>query len=506
MKKMFVFLFLGWAYVQASYVWQPPVIISNPEQQEVVQEIALDPNGNAVAVWRNASLLLIQAATKLFGEPWSAPETISNLTGGVYEYPLVRVDAQGNAIVVWSESLLGANQLSSAVKIFGQPWSSPNVVPGSTNVSAYDLALDPNGNATVVFDNAQVASEVFSNARTLLGSWGTAVQISNVGAVATEPTIAVDSNGNVIASWIDQVNSNIIAATKPFGMPWQLPGQIIITGARLDFPASLISVNATGDAMVIAVNNNGAVTTFKPFNQAWQTPQQIPGSMNVIINNAFPGIGLDNEGNAIAVWYNTSGALSLSTQLSGQAWSTGQTFSTPATPHPILTSIPSISIDPCGLVLFGWNGNGIQVSSGMIGGLFSTPVTIGSGREPFVAQNPCNHAMVIWDNASEPFFSGPTQVAEGFAVTGVNSFGGSQETINFGTEKSFTNRLMWIKSSTLGVSGYRLYRNGAPIATVGPTVFAYDDIQQKQNKLTQYSITVIDANGIETSPITINVP
>lgn len=505
MKKMFIFLLLGWIHLQASYVWQSPIFLA---QEGSFQTIALDPSGNAIAVWKAqvSGHSVVQAATKLFGQPWSAPEVISNPSVDIDGPVLVRVDAQGNGIVVWVEPF---SQLNSAVKLFGQPWSGPSPVPTSANVEDFDLAMDPNGNSTVVFDTSRSGgtNQIWSSERTLLGPWGASVQISDIATIDDYPFVGVDSSGNVTASWGDSTNNNIMVATKPFGMGWQLPGQAIITGASIAFPAALVSVNPRGDVIVLALNNNGAITAFKPFNQAWQAAQQIPGSMNAIVSNAFPGIGLDNQGNAIAVWYDTNGALSLSTQLFGQAWSSGQTFSSPAPPPLASFGIPSITIDPCGLVLFSWNGNGIQVSSGPIGGVFSSPVTIegsNQGQAPLTVQNPCNHAMVTWLGSEGNPIS--IQVAEGFVVSEVNSFSGSQQTINFGTEKSFTNHLVWTKSLTVGVAGYRIYRNGSLIATVGPTTFQYDDIQQTRTPSTQYSITVIDENGTETTATTINVP
>lgn len=72
MRAIITFLLLlGSFYVHANYTWTPPVELSDLTHAADLQDIALDPSGNAVAAWRimRPGQLVIQAATKLLGQP-----------------------------------------------------------------------------------------------------------------------------------------------------------------------------------------------------------------------------------------------------------------------------------------------------------------------------------------------------------------------------------------------------------------------------------------------------
>ena len=162
-------------------------------------------------------------------------------------------------------------------------------------------------------------------------------------------------------------------------------------------------------------------------------------------------------------------------------------------------------MNPCNLTLVAFNGNnGVEVSSGTIGSSFSTPFLISAGGSPAIDQNPCGHAMILWEGND----GNPTDIeaSEGFTFPGVTSFFGFQRKNSFGSVSEYENRLKWTRAPTQNVSGYRIYRNGIPIATVKAREDDFTDVRQKKNVPVQYGITVMESNGAESSPTIITVP
>src|SRR5581483_1943822 len=103
-----LFCFLAAGSLDA--IWSPTVTldtVGNPGSESATQ-IAVDPNGNAVAAWVKTHLgsSTVNSETLLFGGSWS-----SVIPVGPTVQPSVAVDASGNAVLVWittSNHLQGA--------------------------------------------------------------------------------------------------------------------------------------------------------------------------------------------------------------------------------------------------------------------------------------------------------------------------------------------------------------------------------------------------------------
>jgi hypothetical protein len=487
------FILLICSCLQANYTWSPPVQVSDPTYESYAPSIAIDPQGNAVAVWttyeQSMGLLVVQASTKLYGQPWSAPQIIS-IPGELSSYGAVKVDSQGNAVAVWGANV-GGNGIRSATKLFGQAWSVPDLVPTINGGIGYAFALDNNGNISILWYEQipMVGFQVYSSERTLSSMWSPALRMSPSNS-AIYPNIGIDANGNVIGTWED--GQSIVAASKPFGMAWELPAQIIIGTGQSFAPG--ISVDAAGNAMVTASGYVGATAAYKPFNQPWQPYEVIPGSSTD--PDVIPGVILDNQGNAMAFWGTNSG-YDTSIKLSGQSWS--------PTPSQNPGYLVGTGINRCDQVLLAVELNGLQVTSGTIGQPFSPLFTIGSNGGPTsVGINPCGHVILLTtDNIGMPT---GIEAFEGFAFTPTMTVGGFQRKDDFGFVVEYENVLKWTVSSTQGLSGFVIYRNGIQIATVPVSKTSYVDVQQPKGIPIIYGITVLSNQGEQSSPFFITIP
>jgi hypothetical protein len=101
----------------AGTAWQPPVTLSLPNQHHLDAhnlntDVAVNARGDAIAVWNRSrgDSYIIEGSVRAAGDPWQPPAAISQElehagTDGAKE-PSVVIDAQGNGVVVWSDTTL----------------------------------------------------------------------------------------------------------------------------------------------------------------------------------------------------------------------------------------------------------------------------------------------------------------------------------------------------------------------------------------------------------------
>lgn len=84
--------------------------------------VAIDANGNLVAVWYQNGVNEIWASTSAVGKSWAAPTDISGGTSSATGNPTVRISAAGNATAIYTSPTIGAAYVD---KPAGGAWKSP---------------------------------------------------------------------------------------------------------------------------------------------------------------------------------------------------------------------------------------------------------------------------------------------------------------------------------------------------------------------------------------------
>ena len=105
--------------------WKDPVRVSTVRAYTSFgngPQVAIDPRGNAVVVWRSTRNI-VQSATRRAGGAWRATLPLSG--SGVFVSPHVAIDGQGNAVAVWSVSAMSGGVVMSAVRPAGKGWQVP---------------------------------------------------------------------------------------------------------------------------------------------------------------------------------------------------------------------------------------------------------------------------------------------------------------------------------------------------------------------------------------------
>jgi hypothetical protein len=294
--------------------WSAPVTLSKPGAGSAL--VAVDPEGEVTAVWllerEEGWRSVVQSATRPAGGPWSAPVNLSPERKAARS-PQVALDPQGGATAVWEEESSGATQ--SATRPPGGNWSAP-VTLSATGVRAAwpQVAVDSQGNATAVwagavFSGGRIQSHRIQTAtRPAGGSWSAPVSISKPGhRHVQDPQIAVDPQGEATAIWQRSNGSDLVVqgATRPAGGSWSAPVEITAGHGQGGQHLRLV-VDSWGNATAIWEgydSNQG--TTFaiqgakRPPGGAWSRPTDISRRTK---NLGEPQIAVDPQGRSTAIW------------------------------------------------------------------------------------------------------------------------------------------------------------------------------------------------------------
>lgn len=291
--------------------WSAAVGISPGGALATRAQVALDAHGDAVAIWQYyaGSEEVIQSATRLAGSTWSAPVDVS-VTGSGVSFPTIGLDADGDAVAVWIY-YDGTNEiLESASRPAGGSWS-PSLGISAPGEDPEDLSLevDPQGDAVAVWENYIGPPALVVGAfRPAGGSWSPAGDISPIGEVAFEPAVAIDATGKAVAVWIAEDGTEYIArsAARPRGGPWSPPLDLSAPAADVLDPA--VAVGPQGDAVAAWSIADGMSSVLQgatmPAQGSWSAPAELSGTAARFDR---PDVAADAQGDAAAVWWGSDG-------------------------------------------------------------------------------------------------------------------------------------------------------------------------------------------------------
>lgn len=182
-------------------------------------KIAIDMNGNATVVWYQSDGTGANIWSNRYrtNSGWGTAQVIELDNAGSALNPEVAVDANGNVIAVWQQSdgtrdNIVANRFSAGTWGVAAPIETDN----AGNAQNPRIALDANGNAIAVwFQSDGTRTNIAANRYVAGSGWGSAplIETDNAGPAAY-PRIAFDTNANATIVWhqSDGTRFNINAA------------------------------------------------------------------------------------------------------------------------------------------------------------------------------------------------------------------------------------------------------------------------------------------------------
>jgi hypothetical protein len=322
-------------------------------------QVAVDPSGNALAVWSQPddagfSQLWANHFTPNMG--WGVAERISGEDGRVGA-ARVALDPEGNALAVWNQmGSIWANQFTPR-----SGWSNAErITADEQTADAVDpqIALDPDGNGLAIWsqDDGLRGHTIWASCFAQATGWGVAERIS-AGGYAVFPQIAIDPDGEALAVWSQ--SRSICANRFARATGWGVAERISDAGHAV---SPQVDVDPSGNALAVWSQRDGLCRQRIYAN--WFTPAAGWGLAERIATDnagdAFdPQVAIDPDGNALAVWCRDDGlgwyTICASRFTPATGWSIAQRIATGDAGD---AADPQVAMQPSGRALAVWSQSG----------------------------------------------------------------------------------------------------------------------------------------------------
>ncbi len=331
--------------------WQAVESIAGPTTGQNLKSatISMDKvTGKAIVAWflqgivnvPNTNVYASNLSSRAFDpiSGWTAPlaiETSQPLR--VDNNIALAMDTNGNAIAVWNRFESLQTRIYASRYAAGGGWNAAVRIEDDTTLagggSGQQIAFLPNGDALVVFSSSRggTTSNVWGNKYTVGSGWGTnALVMSGSGAQTSGlirlvglRSLTADESGNAILTfenqqlftnpsryelnlWSKRYSGGAWAADStavPVGPAYTCLNCPTVSGARL-------KINASGQAVATWIarsstkpDSTGVLWVSRSKSDGTWEPQIInDGIPNFFANDNLPDVGIDDVGNITVVW------------------------------------------------------------------------------------------------------------------------------------------------------------------------------------------------------------
>lgn len=497
-----------------------PSNISTPGQNATNPSIAVDPNGNVVAVWIESGVVKSNATT--VSTNWSS--TITTVSNSGASSPVVQIDQNGTATAIWVEN----GVISTSSMPLNGSWSA-EVAIGGTAASSLQMAIDSSGNLVAVWVDGGV---IHSATKLFGGSWSaTPDTLSGVGS--SSPQVAIGNDGTVAVVWQGTVSSSpaIYATTKTIGGTWATPSTISTALVNSCFPK--IAVDPNGNAMAIwysyslngYIYSNVAVqASTLPAGGTWSTPVNISAantSAESIVNPAELSL-------CIIAGYNDSFATAWTSSYDGAMfnyWSNMYSQGTWSGPislyqqNNLLANQLNIATDSNSDVFIIWMNYDSDSSSLVVQGalndmtsysaIFNNPWSLsvsGNNAFPVVSMNytsPNLYGASAWVN-----YDGTNEQIQALTlnhsvIQPPSNLSVSSGVTDYGVLTQNYNVVSWQASPSSNLLTYMIFRDGNYFAWVPSSTLQYTDYNRMTGETGVYGVAATDSYGCQSPMVTI---
>jgi len=188
--------------------WHPAQQIESNPGSAVFPTIRIDGSGNAIVAWHqhNGAVYDIWTARREAGGDWGAPVLLESDDTGNATFPELAVNANGDAVAVWHFSEgTGTHVFAARYDPGAGSWGSPIPLDASNEDATFpDVTVDPSGRALAVWrqtGSANAASVWAASFDPGTGTWSTAARIASGGIDSGSKGVEVetDPDGNAVA-------------------------------------------------------------------------------------------------------------------------------------------------------------------------------------------------------------------------------------------------------------------------------------------------------------------
>jgi PKD domain len=288
--------------------WSAPIEVTPAGEIVRPPKVAMDPAGEAVVVWSRfeGSHYLAQSRTMSPAGAWSEKVDLSDPSFDVYDAE-VAIDPAGEAVAVWEHEGAGdTGVIEGASRPLGSAWSqAAGLTPPGDVASSPDLAISASGEAVLVWEGGSSVETMtpFGIARPAGGGWGAPHGLAPNAKRGNYPMVATDAGGDAVVAWesYGDPSTDIVEAAGLDGQGPRLSDVSIPTGGQVGTPLSF-SVKATDVWSPIAAASwqfgDGSSAAGEAVDHAYRDPGSFPVGLRV---TDAAGNGTAIEGGPVTV-------------------------------------------------------------------------------------------------------------------------------------------------------------------------------------------------------------
>lgn len=279
--------------------------------------VVMNESGNAVGAWLSGDTLW--GSTRPRDTGWSAREPIAvaertDSFGTDLYSPRLAIDRSGALFVAWQSKigLRAGGPLTGEIVVRRRSpdgrWDPPHKVGNTFYQTAVpNTAVDDDGNAMVLWSISNAAEGTLWAAHfDRQQGWSEARRIAIVPhrAELTSSRLAMTRDGRAVAVWAvnDGNQYRILAFRYDRAGGWSSAEEIAVAGSDGRMPT--VAAGGNGEFTAIWVERTGATTTNLWSNHfdgtRWGSPERLPTTEPATI--WYPEVAMDDRGNAMAVW------------------------------------------------------------------------------------------------------------------------------------------------------------------------------------------------------------
>ncbi|HVK59934.1 MAG TPA: hypothetical protein VM432_00230 [Bdellovibrionales bacterium] len=292
--------------------------------------VVTDEDGNEIIAWlqsdgSSVQLFKSEFRNGVWSHPSSITDNISPNVEDVLDFDLA-MDDNGNAIIVWTQSN-GTNVRVYKSEYRSGAWTHPSSLSSTVDSNAYNassprVAMGNNSRAVIVWSQLSASVPRVYKREYISSSWNTAVDVaSGIAAGGVKPRVAMNDSGHTVIAFTDGTN---VFAAEYRGSSWALPSSgdalsanttSTAAGAFLD-----VGIDNSGETLVGWTQDDGGGTEQLFMAEYRSSTWTIPADANAALSFVSAGpqtvtgadLAVSAGGDAIIVW--------------SQAWSGGEVF------------------------------------------------------------------------------------------------------------------------------------------------------------------------------------
>ena len=341
-------------YYNTNSGWGIPVRVSNNSGGAGAPQIRMYPNGNAIAIWiqSDGTYSSIYSSTYTLGSGWGASLLVENNTGDAY-LPVIAIRSNGDAIAIWQQNDGTYTSIYGNYYTSNVGWGAATLVENSIRDASWpDLGINNNGDAVAIWSQSNgVATSIYANYFTVAGGWAGATLLESSNQSAGDPQVAVDVNGVAIAVWRqrDGTYNSIYANQYLNGVGWG--SATLIESSIGDAHEPKISFSPNGNAMAAWDQYNGSDYCFfvnnYTANVGWGTASNVKCNASDVDIVYYKN---DEAMAAWAIWDGSKVSLEASKYVAASGWSSPEMISN----NSASTDVVQIATNQNGVTLAVW--------------------------------------------------------------------------------------------------------------------------------------------------------